>query len=435
MFAASLVAASCASDSGTDTADGDDAPATTAAAPDDDGGDDEPADTEPPVDEPADDAPADEEPDDDGAMADDSADPVRLGLIAQDEELFSAPEVRGAVEAYVDYANAELGGVNGAPLELEVCGAGDSPESHVACVQQFANDDSVSLVINGGLPGLGTASTEGLATAGVPTIALGNDFPDYFWPGVAINDPGLPGLAQVFFVFASQTRGLTDMSLFIADDPAFLPFIPVLEAIAGANGITLSESIPLGFEPDLTGPVSAANTDSQGWLFVLADPAQCSAASAAVETVGYEGQLFGNDLCLGEELVASGAIDGWAGPIVSAMPTTDGEDAEEIGRIMDTYGADVQRAGLAGWAFGSADMARDILSQASGDRASVLTVMESYSNSDILGMPPINCPGPDPWAGACNMAPLMAEVEGGELTAPNGFVQLDFTELNFLLEG
>jgi len=397
IFAVALFAASCSSDGGTDTGDGEGA--ATTAAPADDGGDDAPAETEAPDDT---EAPATTE-----APAEE-LDPVKIGLIAQDEELYSAPEVRGAVQAYIDYANAELGGIDGHPIELAVCGAGDSPESHVACVQQFANDDSVNIVINGGLPGLGTASNEGLSAESVPTIALGNDFPDYFAPGVVINDPGLPGLAQVFFVYASQNRGLTDMSLFIADDPAFLPFIPVLELIAEANGITLSESIPLGFEPDLTGPVSAANIDAEGWMFVLADGAQCSAAASAVATVGFEGQLFGNDLCLGEELVASGDIDGWAGPIVSAMPTTNGEDAEELAKIMESYAGDTQLAGLAGWAFGSANMAADILSQAGAgdaDRASVLSVME------------------------------MATVENGALTAPDGFVQLDFTELDFLLEG
>lgn len=428
MFALSLVAASCGSDSETDVADDGETAATTAAPEAE--ADDEPADTEAPEEE----AEGSEE----DAMVDEDLAPVKIALIAQDEELYSAPEVRSAVQAYVDYANAELDGINGHPIELDVCGAGDSPESHVACVQQFANDDSVSLVINGGLPGLGTASSEGLSNEGVPTITLGNDFPDYFFPGVAVNDPGLPGLAQVFFVHASQNLGLTEMSVFVADDPAYLPFIPVLEAIAEANGITVSESIPLGFEPDLTGPVSAANLDTEGWLFVLADGAQCSAAASAVATVGFEGQLLGNDLCLGEELVSSGDIDGWSGAIVSAMPTTDGEDADEIARIVETYGGDMQTAGLAGWAFGSADMARDILSQAGAgeaDRASVLGVMETYSSSDILGLPPISCPGPGAWAGACNMAPLMATVENGALTAPNGFVQLDFTELDFLLEG
>jgi len=429
IFAISLAAASCSSDGGTDTTDEGDSTATTAAA--DDGGDDEPADTEAPEDT---EAPAEEE----GAMVDESLDPVKIGLIAQDEELYSAPEVRAAVQAYVDYANAELDGINGHSIELDVCGAGDSPESHVACVQQFANDDSISLVLNGALPGLGTANSEGLSAEGVPTITLGSDFGDYFLPGVAVNDPGLPGLAAVFFVYASQNLGLTEMSLFVADDPAYLPFIPVLEAIADANGITLAESIPLGFEPDLTGPVSAASLDSEGWLFVLADGAQCSAAAAAAETVGFEGQLLGNDLCLAEELVSSGDVDGWAGAIVSAMPTTNGEDAEEIARIVSEYGGDMQTAGLAGWAFGSADMARDILVKAGAgdaDRASVLGVMETYSNSEILGMPPISCPGPGAWAGACNMAPLMAVVENGTLTTQDGFVQLDFTDLDFLLEG
>ncbi|HAT17163.1 MAG TPA: hypothetical protein DCS76_05185 [Gemmatimonadetes bacterium] len=364
--------------------------------------------------------------------------PVKIGLIAQDEELLAFPEVRAVSQAFVDYFNAELMGIDGHPVELDVCGAGDAPEDHVACAQQFVNDDGVNLVITAGFLANSAAANEVLAGAGLATLTLGNDFIDFLMPGVFTLDPGLPGLAQVFFVYAAENRGVTTATGFIADDPAIEPFIPVLDAIASANGISVVEWVKLGFEPDLTGPVSAADTSSEGWLFVLVDGAQCIAAAQAVETVGYEGELFANDLCMSQDVAASGELNGWAGPVVSTAPTVDGVDVEEINRILDTYGgANVQTAGLAGWALGSVMFAREVLAVAGGadaTREGTLAALGTHASSDILGMPDtISCPGPGVWTGACNQAPLMVTIVDGEFTAPEPFVLLDFTALDFLL--
>ncbi|RZV47227.1 MAG: hypothetical protein EX269_05245 [Acidimicrobiales bacterium] len=422
LLSLSLVAIACGSDDDADTGSSSDTTADT-------GGDDEPADTG-----------GDDEPADDGNMADDSMDPVKIGLIAQDEELLAFPEVRAVAQAYVDYANAELGGIDGHPVQLEVCGAGDAPEGHIGCAQEFVNADDVHIVINGGFLSNSAASNEVLTGGGIPVLTLGNDFVDYLTPGVFTVDPGLPGLAQVFFVYAAENRGVTTATLFIADDPAFEPFIPVLEAIAGINGITVTETLKLGFEPDLTGPVSAADTANEGWLFVLADGAQCTAAAQAVATVGYEGQNFANDLCMSQDTIESGALDGWAGPVVSSAPTVDGPDVDEINRILETYGGDdVQTAGLAGWALGSTQVAAEVLAAAGGGdatRESALDALGTYSSTDVLGMADsVSCPGPGAWSGACNQAPLMVTVENSTFTAPDPFTQLDFTVLDFLLEG
>ena len=75
---------------------------------------------------------------------------------------------------------------------------------------------------------------------------------------------GVSTWALAVAVYAAENRGVTTATLFIADDPAFEPFVPVLEAIANLNGITLTETVKLGFEPDLTGPVSAADPANEG---------------------------------------------------------------------------------------------------------------------------------------------------------------------------
>ena len=202
LFAVALVAAACGSDddSGDDSGDGSSEEGST-----DEGSSDEAA----------------------GNAADDSLDPVKIGLIAQDEELVAFPEVRAAAEAYVAFFNAEQGGLDGHPIELVVCGAGDTPESHVSCAQEFANDDDIHIVVNSGFVGNSAASVPVLVDAGKATMGLGNDFVDYLTPGLYSFDPGLPGLAQVFFVYASENRGVTStMTLFIADDPPSSPSSP-----------------------------------------------------------------------------------------------------------------------------------------------------------------------------------------------------------------
>jgi len=409
-----LVAAACGDDDETSAESSDD---TASDAADDDGGsaadsgDDSAEDT------------ADDEP---------AAAPLKIGMIAQTEELLAFPEVPAAAEAVVGYANAEDGG----NIELVICSAGDAPESHVGCAQEFANDDSINLVISAGFLANSAAANDVLVGAGMPILTLGNDFIDYLTPGVFTVDPGLPGLAQVFFVFAAG-EGISNGTLFIADDPAFEPFIPALEAIGDANGIAINEVVPLGFEPDLTGPVSAANPDNEMWMFVLADGAQCTAAAAAVDTVGYAGRTFANDLCMAEDVVSSGALDGWSGPIVSSAPTVDGGDeVAMINRILDEYGgSDAQNAGLSGWSFASTWVARDVLETAGAgaSRVDVAAVLGTYSSSEVPGLDSVTCPGPSAWTGACNMAPLMVTVSDGQLTSPDGFVQLDFSELDFLL--
>jgi len=371
--------------------------------------------------------------------ADTSLAPVKIGLIAQDEELFSFPEVRAASQAVVDYLNAEKGGIDGHPVELDVCGAGDAPESHVACAQEMVNADDVHFVVNSGVGVTTAASNALLSESGKAVSTVGNDLTDYTLPGVYVFDPGFLGITQVTFVSAAQ-QGITDMTLFMPDDPAFAGFVPVLQSIAADNGINLDDVILLGLEPDLTGPMSAANADADAWFLGLGDPAQCASAATAVKTLDYQGVVVTNDVCLNPELIQSGEIDGWSGSSSSTLPTTSPDaDVADIVRVLDEYGTEQAiTGGFAGWAVAQILIAADALSQAGGadaTDASVIDVMNTYSSSAITGFPPVSCPGAGAFFGACNQAMNWVTVEDGAITQGEGFVPLDFTKLEFLLGG
>ena len=372
----------------------------------------------------------------DSTAADESLEPVKIGLIVQDEELIAFPEIRAVANAMVGYFNAEKGGIDGHPVALEACGAGDTPESATACAQQLANADDVHIVIQGTLNS--TAPNEILAGVGTPVLTLNNDVPDMLFPGVYAADPGALGLANAIFVHAAEDAGATSMTFFYADDPFFESFIPLVEALAGGQGITVNENIPLGFEADLTGPVSAADTASDVWFFAL-DGSQCAAAGNAATTVGFEGRIMAMDACLSRDAVESGAVNGWFGPSVTSLTTTDGDDSAEFRRILDTYGdAEATPFGLGGWTAGNMDIAYQVLVAAGGIEATDASVNEalaSFESSDVIGFPPVSCPGPGSFVGACDTSPLVVEVVDGAMTSSGEFMELDYSVFEILLEG
>src|SRR5690606_31806189 len=64
--------------------------------------------------------------------------PIVLGMINQENTpVGSYPELSSATRAAIEFVNAELGGVHGRPLELEVCNTEFSPEGSTACAQKF----------------------------------------------------------------------------------------------------------------------------------------------------------------------------------------------------------------------------------------------------------------------------------------------------------
>ena len=368
-----------------------------------------------------------DEPTADGTMADESLSPVKIGLIAQDQEFISLPEARPAAEAAVAYFNAELGGIDGHPVEVEICGAGDAPESSIACAQQFANADDVPIVVQVTLNS--PATNETLANAGVVGLNYFVDFGDVLTPGIFSADPGLLGFPQAVYAHAAA-NGAETTTLLIADDPLYETFIPVIEAIAAFNGITLTETIKLGFEPDLTGSISAADTGTGAWFFLLADGGQCQASATGSNTVGYEGLIYSLENCLNTHLVETGDFDGWIAPVVSSAPTIDGMGQAEANGILETYGAaDAAGTATGGWVLGNMFIAREALIAAGGADAtseSLIEAMNSFSTANAVGFPEIACPGPSFWVGACNPSPLMVGVSGTDRVSL-GYVDVDYS--------
>src|SRR5689334_10523783 len=72
--------------------------------------------------------------------------PIKVMIIAVlSNPAFSDPEAATAAQAYVKEANAS-GGINGHPIDLEVCDSNLDPNKETACFQKAVTDHVVAVV-------------------------------------------------------------------------------------------------------------------------------------------------------------------------------------------------------------------------------------------------------------------------------------------------
>ena len=101
--------------------------------------------------------------------ADSSLEPIKIGMINQeDTPIGSFPEVRFAAEAAVNWINAELGGVDGHPIEFHWCITPFSPEQSQVCAQEMVQEGVVALV--GGINVMSQAAFPILEQNGIPVV-------------------------------------------------------------------------------------------------------------------------------------------------------------------------------------------------------------------------------------------------------------------------
>jgi branched-chain amino acid transport system substrate-binding protein len=116
--------------------------------------------------------------------------PITVAAINQEDGVVSFADESQAVKALFDWYNAN-GGLDGRPLELDLCTAGDDPESTQVCAQRYANDDDVAFVYSIMVP-IASAMCDALANAGKPVAGQNSfDIPDMVQPDVFNSDPGL----------------------------------------------------------------------------------------------------------------------------------------------------------------------------------------------------------------------------------------------------
>jgi branched-chain amino acid transport system substrate-binding protein len=275
--------------------------------------------------------------------------PVKLGLLVDEGGAsISQPEGREAVEAVIEYANDELGGLGGHVIELVTCKTAVDPASALACATELVQAGVVAVITPS--QGQGAVVAPAITGAGiaymVPTAGTAEE---YTLPNAFNLTGGLNGYYSAAAQYAAQT-GIESLTMFLVDVGSF---VASTEAIATPYfeeaGVELSVvAIPQG-TPDATAQVSAGVLDSPDALYILGDENSCLAVLKAFDAIGAEGQRWMGINCLSDTVQA--AVDpGNFTDARTVVASVDGDhptdpDAALYREIMDEYRPDASRSG------------------------------------------------------------------------------------------
>ena len=201
-----------------------------------------------------------------------SGDPIRvMTLYTSGTPSLNTEEVKVAAEAATRYIN-ENGGVDGRPLEIDVCNGKVDPNATMACVQQAIDDDVVAIL--GGECQFGDAVFPVLEEAGIPWIGTfqrteaDNTSPNSY-PVLAPNAGAFGAQGQV-----AHEEGADKVSIIRVDVASAVQVAAVVEQTVEAAGGTAGAEVVVAPDAADFGPaVEQASGGGEGLAVLLGSQA------------------------------------------------------------------------------------------------------------------------------------------------------------------
>jgi branched-chain amino acid transport system substrate-binding protein len=234
-----------------------------------------------------------------------SGEPVKVGIInVEGGQAVSAPDSRKTAEAAAQYANDNLGGIGGRPIELVPCLTLGTPESSTGCANEMArNDDLVAVV-------LATDTSSDLIVpivtgAGIPYVtAVGPSRADLTTPGSfavtggAITNYG--GMAK-----HAQESGYEKVTMIALNISGITVGIDEFATPSFEKaGVDLDVVYADPGTADMTPAVSSAVQNGSDAIAILGHDPFCAATLLAVEAVGATDlDIFGSGRCASQQVI------------------------------------------------------------------------------------------------------------------------------------
>ena len=263
--------------------------------------------------------------------ADESLDPVVIGVINMDEGTPSFPDVSAGIDAATALINAELGGIQGRPVEIKHCSVGVDQASNQQCAQDFANDDTLNLVIDGYVFGSGYTLPI-LEAAGLPTlIQTPLTQPDFnatnAWAYQGGNAGGTAGTAA----YAAKFLDAQDIVIIGSDNDTLRAAVQTIEALPSVQGRNISTTYVSETAADITADVQVSGALEADAVLSLVNSAQCLQVAQTLQDVGVTAPVISTATCAVPSTLEanSEAFAGWT-VVGSGLPPLlpEGESVE-----------------------------------------------------------------------------------------------------------
>lgn len=270
-----------------------------------------------------------------------SGEPIKIGIINQENTpIGSFPEVRLGAQAAVDFINAELGGVNGRPLELVPCITTFSPETSRSCAQQMVDEGVVAVLggidvtSNGSIPVL--EQNQLAYVGGIPV-----NFDEMRSPISFQFSGGIPGAMAAFASHAAD-NGAKKVAIAYADFGSIKSgAIDFAQKVLRDKGVTDIVLVPFpvitnDFLPVIT---KAAEGDPDA-IFVGGADSACAPAMKTAHDLGVKSQLYLVGACAAPGIAEQIGADAVEGRIfnVEGPVATDDYEGQLYFAVVPRYG-------------------------------------------------------------------------------------------------
>jgi branched-chain amino acid transport system substrate-binding protein len=264
--------------------------------------------------------------------------PVKIGLINNEgSSPVAEPSTGDAAVAAADYANAELGGIGGHPIQVVRCSENEDVASATACANEMVQDNVAAVDI--GTTGLGNTIVPIITKAGIPYVsATGSSSDELTTPGTFMWTGGFPADLDGMAKYAAQ-HGYKNVTAFVVAAPSALAGAQEIGTPAfKAVGVTLSiQSVPDAVA-DATSQVTAGLGDKPGAAAIIADASTCTSVLQALSTVDPGLPVYANTSCLNTStLTALGSAMNGVKIFGRSDTESNNPEAELYRYVMATY--------------------------------------------------------------------------------------------------
>lgn len=276
-----------------------------------------------------------------------SGEPIRIGLISNEGgTTISQPESREAAEAVVQYANENLGGLGGRPIEVVGCKSLEEPVSARDCANQMVEAKVPAVVVTG--TGFGNIMAPIITAAGIPYVtAIAGSAAEINADNVFVWSAGSLS-SKAMATFAAE-NGMKNVTAYAIDVPAATG---ALKAVGGpafeAKGVNLKiVPIPLG-TPDATPQVSAGLDTNPEGIIIYGDSTVCISVLKSLNTLGSTATNMTTQACADPEVIES-IGSGMNGTKIFSSADTSSDDPESAlyRAIMNKYSPESPTEGYA----------------------------------------------------------------------------------------
>ncbi|MBX3284400.1 MAG: ABC transporter substrate-binding protein [Actinobacteria bacterium] len=358
--------------------------------------------------------------------------PIVLGMVNQENTAAgSFPELSQAVQAGIEFVNEELGGVDGRPLELQVCNTKFSTEGSTACAQQFV-EAKVPAVL-GGIDVFGTA-IETLDDNGVPYIG-----------GIPVSAPSVErrnsfqwsggswGAAVAFADYAIREVKAKKVAIVYGEFGSITQSAEYAEKVLDDAGVAV-QLVPYPIlSTDISSPLGAALSGDPDAIVVLAADTGCKPAFQGIEASGTDAQIFYVGACAAPTILADvdtsatdGGIFNVEGPIDRADPAP---DFTLYSAIIERYGDGLDPVGAGTVSFRSFMNLYAVLRELGADGIGPKAIIDSLSSKvdepSFMGHP-YTCDGKqfDGLPAMCSPQQILAVMKDRNLTQVGDWVDV-----------